>query len=400
MTTTKTHDEHSLSSHIKESEFSTVLSSIGDGVIVTDQQLRIVAFNSTAEDLLGKKESEVLGESVEALFFFHNEQRSEQPFDFNGVIERKEEVAQAEHMFMLQLGELTIAEAEKQAAEVAEADPADRTVGADLIWIPITLLGAPIVEEGTLRGAVFTVRDVSREYEINRMKSEFVSIVSHQLRTPLSAIKWFLETLIENKQGDPVSERQQDYMEQAFQSNERMISLINDLLNVSRLEAGKIRNERETVEIAAIVASVVKEIDTFAHANNVTIDCSFCDGPLPEVLVDPGKVRQVIQNLISNGVKYSKGKSTLKIDATVEKTHIVFSIADQGIGISPEDQERLFEPFFRAGNAIATQAEGSGLGLYICKMLLEMNEGEIWVESVVGEGTTFYFSLPLDKQNK
>lgn len=382
-----------------ESEFATVLSSIGDGVIVTDEKLQIVAFNKTAEQLLGKSEEAVRDMIVSDLFFFHDEQHVAVPYDFAAVVDKQERVSAEEHMFMLQLGDLTIEEAKKQVAAVEAADPADRTVGADLVWTPITLLGAPILNEESegLRGAVFTVRDVSREYEINRMKSEFVSIVSHQLRTPLSAIKWFLETLLENKQGDPVSERQQDYLEQSFQSNERMISLINDLLNVSRLEAGKIRNEREVVEISGIFASVVKEIETFAHANNVAIDCSFCTEPLPEVHVDPGKVRQVIQNLISNGVKYSKGKSTLKINAEIKETHIEFSVADQGIGISEEDQARLFEPFFRAGNAIATQAEGSGLGLYICKMLLEMNEGDIWVESEIGTGTTFYFSLPLNK---
>lgn len=393
MTKQETHNEHSLNSHIMESEFSTLLSSIGDGVIITDEQLQIAAFNRMAEELFGKSAADVLGTAVQDLLILHDDQDAELSFDFATVTDQLKSVELNGQVFLLHIGKRSVPDA--LAALNAES------VDDRPFWIPVTILASPIINEdtNTLQGVVFTIRDVSREYEVNRMKSEFVSIVSHQLRTPLSAIKWFLETLIENKQNDPVSERQQDYLEQAFQSNERMISLINDLLNVSRLEAGKIRNEREVVEISGIVASVVKEVSTFAHANNVAIECSFASESLPAVFVDPGKVRQVIQNLISNGVKYSNGKSTLRIDAEVqeEQQRIVFSIADQGIGITPEDQARLFEPFFRANNAIATQAEGSGLGLYICKMLLEMNEGTIWMESEIGSGTTFYFSLPLSQ---
>lgn len=258
METTQKQDTHSLSSHIQESEFATVLSSIGDGVVVTDADLRIVAFNRTAETITGKKEQEVLGKQIASQIVLQDENATVIEFPFDSVVTYTKEEGIHENVFV------------KQQSTT------------DQLVVPVTVFGAPIVDEHKkVKGAVFTIRDVSREYEINRMKSEFVSIVSHQLRTPLSAIKWFLETLIENKQGDSLSERQEDYLEQAFQSNERMISLINDLLNVSRLEAGKIRNEPEKVQIEAMFASVVKEISTFAHANNVELDCTFCDKQLP-----------------------------------------------------------------------------------------------------------------------
>lgn len=351
-----------------ENEFHTVLKSIADGVVVINTDGEVILFNQTAEKITGYQSEEVEESSFEEIFHVQTEGRQKVSFDIHAVLQNGELTETADHIFLLK---------------------------KDGSTVPITYSIAPIHHNGSkIRGAVITLRDVSREYEINRMKSEFVSIVSHQLRTPLSAIKWFLETLIENHQNDPISDRQRDYLEQAFQSNERMIILINDLLNVSRLESGRVRNDPTSIDVATIFRSVIQEMEIFAHANNVTIDCTFCEKTIPDVYVDPGKIRQVIQNLLSNGVKYTRGKETLRIEVEVRPKEIEFRIQDQGIGIPESDQQRLFEPFFRAENAIATQAEGSGLGLYICKMLLEFNGGRIWVESTVGKGSTFFFTLP------
>ncbi len=364
--TTKKNGRHHICA--LETEFETVLRSIGDGVIVVDKDLNILHINPVAETVLGYSEDEVISQPVHEIIHIQTEGKQKSTLPLDEVIKKQKVVEAGSHIFLIQKSGKTI---------------------------PITYSAAAVHDmKKKVRGAVVTIRDVSREYEINRMKSEFVSIVSHQLRTPLSAIKWYLETLIENRRGEPVSERQKDYLEQAFQSNERMILLINDLLNVSRLEAGKIKNTPEVIDLSPVFASVVREMETFARANNVTMDCRFCTKALPEVKADPAKIRQVIQNLVSNGIKYTRGKETLIIDAEVKPKEIIFSIQDQGIGIAKSEVHRLFEPFFRAENAIATQAEGSGLGLYICKMLLSFNKGKIWVDSTIGEGSTFYFSIP------
>lgn len=230
-------------------------------------------------------------------------------------------------------------------------------------------------------------------------QSMFVSIVSHQLRTPLSSVKWLLEALVDNRKHEPLSDFQKRYLEQAYESNERMISLVDDLLNVARLDAGKMKNAIVACDLAPIFESVINEMQLLAAAYNVRLACTFCRDEISKVRCDPDNMRLVIQNILSNAVKYSRGKSVVNVDAHVQGRRMIFGIHDDGIGIPKAEERRVFQPFFRASNAQATRAEGSGLGLYIAQKIVTLNAGRCWVERRAG-GTSVFFSLPRAEKKK
>ncbi|MDO8499256.1 MAG: HAMP domain-containing sensor histidine kinase [bacterium] len=235
----------------------------------------------------------------------------------------------------------------------------------------------------------------AKEIEINNMKSEFVSVASHQLRTPLTGIRWFGELLLKNKAG-ALTVDQKDFVQQMYDSNSRMINLVDDLLNVSRIETGKkFTIQKKSLDIIPIVSSLFTELVALAAQHQVTL-VRAADFPAELTLsVDGDKIRQVLQNLLSNAVKYSKegGTVTIACDLT-KKTKVTVSVKDTGLGIPAPQQGRMFEKFFRADNVQTKETDGTGLGLYIAKAIAEGHGGEIWFESKENIGTTFYFSLP------
>ncbi len=344
------------------------MESIGDGVVVLNKDLRIVLMNPSAQEITGFSFSMLRGKRLHDVLRLTTEGKVKATIDLADVLEKSKRQTMCQHLLL-----------ERKNQDI----------------IPVTYCAAPVNGHGgPARGVVLTIRDARGEYAISKMKSEFVSIVSHQMRTPLAAIKWFLESVIDDPHAQALTERQHEYVSQAFQSNERMITLVNDLLNVSRLESGKVKCIPKAVDSVAIFRSAISEIETYAHARNVTVDCRFLHAKLPRVRADASHLRQVIQNILANAVQYTRGRQTVTIDADVRSDEVVFSVADHGIGIPLREQRRVFEPFFRAANAIETQAEGSGLGLYICSLLLKINHGRIWLQSVEGEGTTFFIALP------
>ncbi len=234
-----------------------------------------------------------------------------------------------------------------------------------------------------------------KEIEINNMKSEFVSVASHQLRTPLTGIKWFGQLLLRGKAGG-LTPDQKDFIQQMYDSNDRMINLVNDLLNVSRIETGKkFTIEKNPVNIVPMVESLFTELVALAAQHKVILERA-PDFPTElRLTVDGDKIRQVLQNLLSNAVKYSKEGGTVTITCdTSKKTKVTFSVTDTGLGIPEKQQSRMFEKFFRADNVQTKETDGTGLGLFIAKAIVEGHGGEIWFESKENVGTTFYFSLP------
>ncbi len=251
------------------------------------------------------------------------------------------------------------------------------------------------IEEDDTEPIMILIKDARREQELIELRSEFVSIVSHQLRTPASAVKWYMETLIDNRRGNTLNEWQVDKMHQAYQSNERMISLINDLLNASRLDSGKFQLHLTNFDLGKMVEEVKNELVHFARAHNVDLN-NHITADLPQASADLDKVREVILNLTTNAIKYSPvGHHEVNISAVVKGKMIECSVQDQGIGIPEKDQAHLFEKFYRADNAIESQTEGSGLGLYIAREIIRLHGGDISFTSKEGVGTTIYFNLPI-----
>jgi signal transduction histidine kinase len=231
--------------------------------------------------------------------------------------------------------------------------------------------------------------------QLDHMKSEIISIVAHQLRTPLSAIKWTIKMLLDRDVG-PINTEQEELLKKGFESNERMILLINDMLAVDRLESGKLKYTFVPVQFETLVEDMIKSLSTLANQKHVTIALAVPQQPLEKIRIDPDKMRDVLQNLIDNAIKYTKENGQVKVAVGVEGGDIHFSVKDNGIGIPADEQDKIFARFFRAKNATHTVTEGSGLGLFIAQSVVKRHGGKIWFDSVENEGTTFHVLLPLN----
>jgi len=256
-----------------------------------------------------------------------------------------------------------------------------------------------ISKEGLCEAQMIILHDITREKMVERMKTEFVSIAAHQLRTPLSAVKWILSMLLGGDAGK-LSSEQQDLLSKSYQSNERMIRLVNDLLNTTRIEEGKFLAKITQHDIRDLIVKVMVPFKEEVKRRGITLDCFMPDGRLPKVGVDAEKICLAIENLLDNALHYTKvGGIKFNLEFNKEEKSFLFSIADTGIGISEKEQPRVFGKFFRSVMAVKTETEGSGLGLFIAKNIIEAHGGKIWFESEEGKGTTFYFTLPVQKES-
>jgi len=262
---------------------------------------------------------------------------------------------------------------------------------------------APIRDyQKNISGGAIILHDITHLKEIDKMKTEFVSVASHQLRTPLTAIRLFAEMLISGNEGK-LNAKQKYYLDNVHESALRMVKLVNDLLNVSRIETGRLKIEPELVQLEDFIQNIINEAMPLAKAKNCAIIFNKPRKKLPKVSIDPSLMRQVIHNLVMNAVRYSRPAKNCGMKVTLERenkkskeqeSNILISVADNGIGIPKEMQSRIFEKFFRADNAVKAVAEGTGLGLYIAKMIVESSGGKIWFESEKDKGSTFYFTIP------
>lgn len=228
--------------------------------------------------------------------------------------------------------------------------------------------------------------------ELDRRQSEFLSIAAHQLRTPLSGLKWALNMLIEGEIG-PVSNEQKVLLMKAYEGNERLINLVNDMLQANRIGQGVLPLKMASTQLLDLVDNVLYEMLPSAAKAGVSIRFDRRDDTLPPVMVDPEKIRAVFQNLLENAIKYSRAGGEVVLFASRAGNGVQFSITDHGIGIPADEQALIFSRFFRASNAKHMDPNGTGLGLYIVKNILDMHGGKIWLESGEGTGTTFHFTL-------
>ena len=349
-----------------------VFSSIVDTIFVCDKKGKILNFNKAAENLTGISAKEAIGSHYHRVFSFVEEVSNKPSYDFIvEAIEKEKIIKNINHMML---------------------------VLKDGRKISISGSTAPIknTKEGTV-GCVVTLRDITKERAVDKTKSEFVSVASHQLRTPLTGIKWFVELLLKNKLSPTVK----DYIDQIAISNERMIRLVDDLLSVSHIETGRRFNVvANVVDVVPVLRQIMDEQRLLAKLKKVELVCSKT-APLELILkVDVEKIRIIFQNLISNAVKYSKKGGKVEVGCEQQDKQVVFYVRDFGFGIPDSDKHRIFEKFFRGENALLANTDGTGLGLFIVKAAVEDHGGEIWFESQKNKGSTFYFSLPtVNKKN-
>jgi len=230
--------------------------------------------------------------------------------------------------------------------------------------------------------------------EANQMKSEFVSITSHQLRTPLTSLKWSLSLLM-NEKFCAMGEKEKEYLEIIQKENERMIKLVNDLLDVSRIDQKRLDLKPQSFSLSALIEDLEKELLPFAQQYEVALTMEKKEN-LPEVWADPSRIHLVAQNLVDNAIKYSDSYGEVKIKLSKSNDNYVkCEVKDSGLGIPQNQHSKIFQKFFRCDNAKKRQTSGTGLGLFIAKAVIEHSGGHIGFESQENKGSTFWFTLPI-----
>ncbi len=347
-----------------------ILESISDAVIVVKPNGKVTLFNRAAQKLTGFSEESVVGKRYDKKCIFQDAKSSRpEPFIENTLRTKK------------------ISDISKFA--VLKTSRGEKAVSAT---------AAPIMNGGNkLSGAVVIFRDISSEREVDTMKTEFVSLVSHQLRTPLTAIRWGIEEIVGG-------ERHRDHkamLKDLYESTLRMIALINDLLNISRIEGGRLQVAPEKIHLVNFIENIIKELQPIIHAKNCAVEFKKKNAFSFSFVFDPILLRQVILNLMSNAVKYSKKEvCSVSVDILDDAENVTIVVKDNGIGIPEKDQSKIFSKFFRAPNAIKISGDGNGLGLYISKNIIEEFGGKIWFESHENRGTSFFVSLPKKQKIK
>lgn len=231
--------------------------------------------------------------------------------------------------------------------------------------------------------------------KLDQAKDEFVSMASHQLRTPLTSVKGYISMVLEGDAGE-ITPMQQKLLSEAFASSERMVHLINDFLNVSRLQTGKFMLDARPIDLAKVVGQEVNSLESTAKARNLKIKYR-APSRLPILYIDEGKVRQVIMNFLDNAIYYSREHTTITVKLSVEAGEVLLEVHDTGIGVPEAEQAHLFSKFFRATNARKQRPDGTGVGLYLAKRVITAHGGTMVFSSTEGEGSVFGFRLPVKK---
>ena len=345
--------------HAEASKTQAVLQSIGDGVIVFDQNQQAIVINPAACSILDCAEAEVVGHDISRIM---GQAVNE---DDQAILRSMIEDAGSSHAGLkVTWGRKTVA------------------VGFE----PVKL---PLVDQ---LGTVMVLRDITREAEVDRMKSEFVSMVSHELRTPMTAIKGYLELLLMGKAAvDPQTQR--SFLQVAKANADRLSEMVDELLDVSRIEAGRIQMRFQPVSVSRTVHDVATMLQKTMGNKDVELHLNV-PGDLPNVLADPARLMQIITNLMSNALKYTLD-GHVDVTAQAVDNMVQVDVCDTGIGMTEEDLSKLFTRFFRGSTARDSEIPGTGLGLAITRSLIEMHGGKIWVKSAVGRGSTFSFTLPF-----
>lgn len=250
---------------------------------------------------------------------------------------------------------------------------------------------SPIMDGEDLLGFIGTEEDITQEKEVDQMKTEFISITAHQLKTPLTSMRWSLEMLEDTSFGE-LSKEQLEMLSSAKNSNRRLVLLVDTLLNISRIESGRLAINPEPTDIKDLIESVVAGMTDKINNAEHTVKIDVND-TIKSISIDPQMTRELIKNLLTNAVKYTPNGGEIMVSVRNEDGVIMFEVKDSGIGIPKNEQHRIFQRFYRGSN-IENGVDGTGLGLYFIKLIADTSGGKIWFETTENQGTSFFFSIP------
>lgn len=360
-----------------------MLGAIADAVVAVDCDQNVVMFNAAAQKLTGWDEKSAKGIHYNLIFKLHDQKDAElspanDPF---GQAISTQQPFSTDQYYMLDKNN------QKISFSIAIAPTNDAT--------------------GKVNGAIGVFHDISEQKAAARERNEFISTASHEMRTPVAAIEGYLAMAMNPKLAE-TDERAKNFIGKAHDASVHLGRLFRDLLSVTKIEDRRLTIKIGSFNLTDLLRSVVTEMDIIAHAKSISLESPFSQAaqtsdkrivPAYMVRADPDRLREVLSNLIDNAIKYSQPNSSVKIDISTNSNFAEVRITDHGIGISAEDQKHLFQKFYRVNNSYTREVGGTGLGLYIARNLIELFGGKIWLESEEGKGTTFHFTLPLDKQH-
>jgi two-component system sensor histidine kinase VicK len=347
--------------------FTSLLSSIPDAVVITDRNISVTYVNQKVLDMIGKPMESVVGQKWIQITELLNAQGDPVSVDHRPIV-------------------LAISAAEqvtfKNYYYVKNQDER----------VPVDITVSPIIKHEEVVGTISIIKNRSDEELVDLAKSEFVSLASHQLKTPLTAMSWYLEALLDGQMGE-FNTKVRDYLESMYRSNTHMINLVNALLNVSRIELHRYAINPEPTDLCKMSDGVLKMVDYRLQAKHITLVKKY-EEPAVHMNADKNLIHIVFQNLISNAIKYTPDGGTISIHIAYKDTKYMIEIIDNGYGIPEDQQAEVFKKLFRADNVKEKEPEGNGLGLYIVKSVVEQSGGNISFHSKVGSGTRFLITFP------
>jgi two-component system phosphate regulon sensor histidine kinase PhoR len=358
--------------NLDEFGLQSILFALPDALIAYNEQFVVLFFNPAAETLFNLKQEEVIGHTL-----------------------RAQDAEDARWRVLTQvifptLAPLMVARSEPGAAlqevDISFSDPA----------LELRVMTAPLVNETGSIGFIKIIRDRTRELFLLRSKGEFVTIASHQLRGPITDINWGIEALGND---ETLNESSRSIVAHTKEAAVQLLKIMEDFLNIAKIEEGHFGYQMAQTDLIEFIKKALTTILPSARALGINLYFDEPKEPISPVFIDSAKLSMVLFNLLENAVRYNVqgGRITVKVEKQADAPFVKVSVADTGIGIPPEDINKLFSKFYRAKNALKSQTEGSGLGLYIARNIVRAHGGQIGAESELQRGSTFFFTLPLDQ---
>ncbi len=351
----------------EKQQLDAIIEHSADGIMILDPDLRIQVFNAALSRMTGWSPEQAIGRPCYQVLALED--------------------ASGPNLCGSEPGEVTLAEGEPLAVEGVLTRPSGTRIAVSVTYSPL------YDEDGRLSQVIANVVDITRFREAEEMKSNFVSVVSHELKTPVSLIKGYASTLArEDAHWDAATVRES--LQVINEESDRLNALINNLLDASRIQAGAFKLERGDVLLPSLAAKVVESFGTQTDKHRFALDFP---PDYPAVSGDEERLRQVLNNLLSNAIKYSPNGGQIRVGGWSDGREATVYVADPGIGIPREAQSRLFERFYRVDSSLRRSTQGAGLGLYLCKSIVEAHGGRIWLRSEPGKGTTVFFAVPRNE---